>query len=181
MDTLTVACVNPRPRRRGDRMKRREFVVLLGGAAVARPLAVRAQQKTIPVIGWRLVGRCMEYGRFPPGAKRNRLRRGTKRGNRIPLAEGRFDRLNWPPISSVARSASSLPKAAIPALAAKTRPGYPDRLSRRAATRSVPASSPPLTGRAATSPAYAYHRRAVRQASRTNLRIDPEARASPCL
>jgi putative tryptophan/tyrosine transport system substrate-binding protein len=78
-------------------IRRRQFITLLGGAAAAWPLATRAQQQAMPVIGW-ISSRAADESAYLVAAFRQGLREtGYLESQNVTLdfrwGEGRYDLL----------------------------------------------------------------------------------------
>jgi putative ABC transport system substrate-binding protein len=105
------------------RLRRRDFITLVGGTVVAWPLAARAQQPTMPVVG------CLNTG--APGPLRQQLaafqaglqQDGYVEGQNVAVeyrfAEGRFDRLPALASDLVRRQVAVLVASSAGAFAAK--------------------------------------------------------------
>src|SRR5262249_35563883 len=105
-------------------MKRREFISLVGGAAIAWPLAARAQQAMMPVIAY--LSAASQSSSAP---QLNALRQGLNEvgyveGRNVAIdyrfAEGKYDRLPLMAEELVRRQVAAIVAASsLPALAAK--------------------------------------------------------------
>ena len=79
-------------------MQRRRFITLVGGTVIAWPLAARAQQPTLPIIGWLSSGSPRTFAKFLKAFQQGLREQEFVEGRNVTIeyrwAEGHFDELD---------------------------------------------------------------------------------------